>query len=107
MPTVSRVTVRGIGAGLSPMAAFSAPPCFNWTVCGRPAAVEKAGRSVCRSCAGALSGTEYPLRHPSAEFLYADDRQAAEALDMIEALPEDDGSPRLPDDATLEDAREY
>ena len=107
MPTVSRATVRGIGAGPSQTAPFSAPPCFNWTACGRQAAVEKAGRSVCRPCAGTLSGTEYPLRHPSAELLYADDRQAAKALDMIEALPEDDGSPRLPDDATLEEALGY
>jgi hypothetical protein len=107
MPTVSRNLVRGIGAEFSQTPASSAPPCFNWTDCGRRAALEKAGRSVCRPCAGALSGAEYPLRHPSTELLYADDRQAAEDLDMIEALPEDDGSPRLPDDATLEEALEY
>jgi hypothetical protein len=68
--------------------------------------VEKAGRSVCRRCAAALRGAEYPLRDASNESLYADERQAAEALDMVEDLPEDD-STRLPDDATLEEALEY
>jgi hypothetical protein len=40
----------------------SAPPCFNWRVCRRRAAVEKCGRSVCRECAAALRGVEYPRR---------------------------------------------
>ena len=93
-------------ASLTSIAAPSAPPCFNWTACGQRAAVEKAGRSVCVRCAAALSGVVYPLRNPSAKSLYDDDRQAAAALDMIEDLPEDSGAPRLPDDATLEDALE-
>ena len=99
--------MQDIAAGSSPTAAPSAPPCFNWTACRRQAVVEKAGRSVCHRCAGALNGIEYPLRHASAEFLYADGRQAAEALDMIETLPQDEDSPRLPDEATLEDALDY
>jgi hypothetical protein len=64
------------------------PPCFYWTGCGQRAAIEKAGRSVCRRCAATLRGTEYPLRNPSAESLYASDRLAAEALDMLEEGPE-------------------
>jgi hypothetical protein len=72
----------------------TAPPCFNWTACGQPATVEKAGRSVCRSCAAALRGTEYPLRKPTPEFLYASGRLAAEALDMLEQQPEP-GAARL------------
>jgi hypothetical protein len=62
----------------------SAPPCFFWPGCPRPAALEKAGRSVCRRCAARLSGDEYPLRGPCAEPLYFTGRAAAEALDMIE-----------------------
>lgn len=66
------------------------PPCFHWAACGQRAAIEKAGRSVCRRCATALRGAEYPLRYPSPESLYASDRLAAEALDMIEERPEPD-----------------
>jgi len=60
-------------------------PCFFWNLCERRAALEKAGRSVCRACAGRLRGREYPLRVASQESLYLTGRAAAEALDMIEA----------------------
>ena len=61
-----------------------ASPCFFWNLCERHAAIEKAGRSVCRNCAGRLRGREYPLRAASPETLYLTGRTAAEALDMIE-----------------------
>lgn len=59
------------------------PPCYFWNVCARPAAMEKAGRSVCRECAGRLAGAEYSLRPPTTESLYLTGRAAAEALDMV------------------------
>jgi hypothetical protein len=59
-------------------------PCFFWNLCQRRAAVEKAGRSVCRGCAGRVHGREYPVRIPSEESLYLTGRVAAEALDMLE-----------------------
>lgn len=59
-------------------------PCFFWNLCECRAALEKAGRSVCRSCAGRLRGREYPLRGASEESLYLTGRAAAEALDMVE-----------------------
>ena len=59
-------------------------PCFFWNLCECRAALEKAGRSVCRTCAGRLRGREYPLRGASEESLYLTGRVAAEALDMIE-----------------------
>ena len=59
-------------------------PCFFWNLCECRAAVEKAGRSVCRACAHRLRGREYPLREPSHESLYLTGRTAAEALDMLE-----------------------
>jgi hypothetical protein len=59
-------------------------PCFFWDLCQGRAAVEKAGRSVCRSCAGRVNGREYPVRIPSEESLYLTGRVAAEALDMVE-----------------------
>jgi hypothetical protein len=65
-------------------AEHAAPPCFYWSRCRQRASIEKAGRSVCRRCSEALRGTEYPLRNPSAESLYANGRVAAEALDMLE-----------------------
>ena len=74
-------------------AAFSAdntvPPCFYWARCRQRAALEKSGRSVCRLCSASLCGTEYPLRNPSAEPLYASARTAAEALDMLEPSSDD------------------
>lgn len=59
-------------------------PCFFWNLCACRAALEKAGRSVCRACAGRLRGREYPLRGGSEESLYLTGRAAAEALDMVE-----------------------
>jgi hypothetical protein len=59
-------------------------PCFFWNLCQSRAAVEKAGRSVCRGCAGRLRGKEYPLRGASEESLYLTGRAAAEALDMLD-----------------------
>jgi hypothetical protein len=59
-------------------------PCFFWNLCECRAALEKAGRSVCRACAGRLHGREYPLRGASEESLYLTGRVAAEALDMVE-----------------------
>ena len=59
-------------------------PCFFWNLCQRHAALEKAGRSVCRGCANRLRGREYPVRVPSDESLYLTGRVAAEALDMVE-----------------------
>jgi hypothetical protein len=59
-------------------------PCFFSNLCARRAALEKAGRSVCRSCAGRLCGREYPLRGASENSLYLTGRAAAEALDMLE-----------------------
>lgn len=61
-----------------------ASPCFFWNLCERHAAIEKAGRSVCRACAARLRGREYPLRAASREALYLTGRAAAEALDMLE-----------------------
>ena len=61
-----------------------ASPCFFWNLCERHADIEKAGRSVCRACAGRLRGREYPLRAASLEALYLTGRAAAEALDMLE-----------------------
>lgn len=63
-----------------------ASPCFFWNLCERHAAVEKAGRSVCRACAERLRGREYPLRAASREALYLTGRHAAEALDMLEEI---------------------
>lgn len=60
------------------------PPCFFHKDCTRRAEVDKAGRSVCRSCAATLRGVEYPLRAPSADPPYLTSRAAAEALDMLE-----------------------
>jgi hypothetical protein len=62
----------------------AAPPCFFWSVCAQRAVLEKTGRSVCRRCAAALCGTEYPLRDPCAEPIYFTGRAAAEALDMLD-----------------------
>ena len=59
-------------------------PCFFWNLCHHSATVEKAGRCVCRGCAGRLRGKEYPLRGESEESLYLTGRSAAEALDMLE-----------------------
>jgi hypothetical protein len=59
-------------------------PCFFSNLCERRAALEKAGRSVCRACAGRLRGREYPLRGASEQSLYLTGRAAAEALDMVE-----------------------
>jgi len=59
-------------------------PCFFWNLCRGRAAVEKAGRSVCRGCAGRLRGKEYPLRDASKDSMYLTGRAAAEALDMLE-----------------------
>ena len=39
----------------------SAPPCFYFGARDRRAALDKAGRSVCRPCSARLTGTEYPL----------------------------------------------
>jgi hypothetical protein len=64
----------------------AAPPCFFSQVCLRRAAMEKAGRSVCRGCARRLRGVEYPLRDPSIQPLYLTGRAACEALDMLEDL---------------------
>lgn len=38
-------------------------PVSGVCVCGSAAVVEKAGRTVCRTCADALKGREYPLRN--------------------------------------------
>lgn len=66
----------------------AAPPCFFARICRQRATIEKAGRSVCRSCAETrLRGFEYPLRNPSAEPLYSTSRNALEALDMVEEAP--------------------
>lgn len=59
-------------------------PCFFWNLCEARAAIEKAGRAVCRACAGRLRGREYPLRRASDESLYLTGRVAAEELDMLE-----------------------
>ena len=72
------------GAVASAAVDISAPPCFFWRVCSQRAALEKAGRSVCRGCAARLRGTEYPLRIPCADPLYFTGRAAAQALDMLE-----------------------
>jgi hypothetical protein len=68
----------------SPQQEVAAPPCFFSQVCLRRAAIEKAGRSVCRECAARLRGAEYPLREPSLQPLYLTGRDASEALDMTE-----------------------
>ena len=64
---------------------IAAPPCFFSNLCQQRAALEKAGRSVCRECAKArLRGSEYPLRASEREPLYFTGRSASEALDMME-----------------------
>jgi hypothetical protein len=63
---------------------FVFTPCFFWNLCKARAALEKAGRSVCRPCATRLRGREYPLRGESEAPLYLTGRAAAEALDMTE-----------------------
>ncbi len=63
---------------------IAAPPCFFSQVCLRRAAIEKAGRSVCRGCAERMRGVEYPLRDPSLQPLYLTGRSAIEDLDMVE-----------------------
>jgi hypothetical protein len=74
-------SVASVAAGESP------PPCFFWPACCERAALEKAGRSVCRRCAAILRGAEYPLRDPCAEPQYFTGRTAAEALDMLDDQP--------------------
>jgi hypothetical protein len=78
------------------LAAFAAdhepPPCFYWATCRQRAALEKAGRSVCRRCSASLRGAEYPLRNPCPEPMYKSDRVAAEALDMLETAPRRSGA---------------
>ena len=61
-----------------------AAPCFFGNLCESRATLEKAGRSVCRTCANRLRGREYPLRGASDQSLYLTGRAAAEALDMVE-----------------------
>jgi hypothetical protein len=56
-----------------------APPCFNFALCKERAAVEKRGRAVCRRCAAALTGREYPLRAPSKRNIYRSVIEAVEA----------------------------
>jgi hypothetical protein len=66
-----------------------APPCFYARLCGRRAEVEMCGRSVCRACAATnLRGREYPLRAPTPKPLYANDRAAAEALNIYDPPPD-------------------
>jgi hypothetical protein len=72
----------------APPTDHSTPPCFYWRVCRRPAAMEKCGRSVCRECAMtrlAGRGREYPLRAPTRALLYANSRDAAAAMRMLES----------------------
>ena len=65
----------------------AAPPCFFARVCQQRAALEKAGRSVCRRCAETrLRGSEYPLRNSASEPIYMTGRSASEALDMEEEM---------------------
>ena len=59
-------------------------PCFYWRCCRNLAELEKAGKAVCRACAGRVRGREYPLRSPSRDPLYPALRDAADALDMQE-----------------------
>jgi hypothetical protein len=40
------------------------PPCYNFLECHHRAALEKEGKSVCRTCARLFIGQEYPLRFP-------------------------------------------
>ncbi len=63
---------------------MSCVPCFFWRQCRRPAALEKQGKAVCRECAARLRGLAYPLREPALAPLYANDWEAASALDMLE-----------------------
>lgn len=88
MQTTSNETVSLAALVSAAFAAdHAAPPCFYWMCCRQTAVLEKAGRSVCRRCSAALRGTEYPLRNPCAESLYASGRVVAEALDMLEEQP--------------------
>lgn len=62
-----------------------APPCFYARLCASRAEIEMCGRSVCRVCAANnLRGREYPLRAPTPKPLYANDRAAAEALNIYD-----------------------
>jgi hypothetical protein len=76
--------VRSTSVSAAPVNNETAPPCYFWPFCAQRAALEKAGRSVCRRCAATLRGIEYPLRNPCIEPLYSSGRTAAEALDMLE-----------------------
>jgi hypothetical protein len=52
------------------METSEARPCFFHRDCGGMAEIEKQGKAVCRVCAKAMKGIEYPLRQPSREPLY-------------------------------------
>jgi hypothetical protein len=66
---------------------YAPPPCFYYRLCRRTAQIEKCGRAVCRTCAAAyLRGREYPLREPTRRPLYASDSEAAQSVDMDDAL---------------------
>ena len=59
-----------------------APACFYFRVCGRPAELEKQGRTVCRPCAGKLPGVEYELRPAGYPPLYPTDAHLTAQLEM-------------------------
>jgi hypothetical protein len=50
--------------------------------CGCEAAVEKCGRTVCRTCANALNGREFPLRNGRERCSFGSATEARQ-LDMV------------------------
>lgn len=42
----------------------TAPPCFNFDVCGGTSVACKGGRSLCRKCLEKVPGREFPLKAP-------------------------------------------
>lgn len=59
-----------------------ARPCFFHRDCGGTAEIEKQGKAVCRICASAMNGIEYPLRAPSRDPLYPMPEELVKQLGM-------------------------
>jgi hypothetical protein len=64
----------------------SANPCFYFAACGRYAALEKCGKSLCCNCGRRFGRVEYPLRRPSREPLYFTTREARLAMGLEDPL---------------------
>ncbi len=49
--------------------------CFFHHLCAGVAELEKQGKTVCRACASAMKGVEYPLRVPSIAPLFTPEEE--------------------------------